>query len=58
LEDNSVWNWYERAAINEECILTADLDAGEISEGKFDLDVAGRYARPDVFWLVVNEGSG
>jgi nitrilase len=38
-----------------ECILTADLDAGEIAEGKFDLDVVGHYARPDVFRLVVNE---
>ena len=43
---------------DEECILTAELDAGEIAEGKFDLDVAGHYARPDVFRLVVNEGSG
>ena len=40
---------------DEECILTADLDAGEIAEGKFDLDVAGHYARPDVFRLVVND---
>jgi len=37
-----------------ECILTASLDAGEIAEGKFDLDVAGHYARPDVFRLKVN----
>ena len=36
-----------------ECILTADLDPGEIAEGKFDLDVAGHYARPDVFRLEV-----
>jgi nitrilase len=36
-----------------ECILTADLDLGEIAEGKFDLDVAGHYARPDVFRLDV-----
>jgi nitrilase len=42
---------------DEECILTADLDAGEIAEGKFDLDVAGHYARPDVFRLVVNDKS-
>ena len=39
-----------------ECILTADIDIGEIAEGKFDLDVAGHYARPDVFRLEVNEG--
>jgi nitrilase len=38
-----------------ERILTADLDPGEIAEGKFDLDVAGHYARPDVFHLEVNE---
>jgi nitrilase len=41
-----------------ECILTAEIDAGETAEGKFDLDVAGHYARPDVFRLEVNEGSG
>ncbi len=39
---------------DEECILTADLDLGEIAEGKFDLDVAGHYARPDIFRLEVN----
>ena len=38
-----------------ECILMADLDPGEVAEGKFDLDVAGHYARPDVFRLEVNE---
>ena len=38
-----------------ECILTADLDLGEIAEAKYDLDVAGHYARPDVFRLLVNE---
>jgi len=39
----------------EECILTAEIDTGEIAEGKYDLDVAGHYARPDVFRLEVNE---
>jgi len=38
-----------------ECLLTAELDLGEIAEGKFDLDVVGHYARPDVFHLEVNE---
>src|SRR5579883_706604 len=38
-----------------ECVLRAELDAGEIAEGKFDLDVVGHYARPDVFRLDVNE---
>jgi nitrilase len=37
-----------------ECIITAEIDVGEIAEGKFDLDVAGHYARPDVFRLTVN----
>jgi nitrilase len=35
-------------------ILTADLDLGEVARGKYDFDVAGHYARPDVFRLVVN----
>jgi nitrilase len=35
-------------------ILTADLDLGQIARGKFDLDVVGHYARPDVFRLVVD----
>jgi nitrilase len=38
-----------------ETILIADLNRDEIAEGKFDLDVVGHYARPDVFRLTVNE---
>lgn len=38
-----------------EGILYADLDMGEIPRGKFDFDVTGHYARPDVFQLVVSE---
>jgi nitrilase len=38
-----------------ETILFADLDLNEIARGKYDLDVAGHYARPDVFRLLVNE---
>jgi nitrilase len=38
-----------------ECIQLADLDLGEIAESKYDLDVAGHYARPDIFHLLVNE---
>jgi nitrilase len=37
-----------------EGILTADVDLGQIVEGKYDFDVAGHYARSDVFRLVVN----
>ncbi len=39
----------------EEGILYADLDLGEVARGRFDFDVAGHYARPDVFRLIVNE---
>lgn len=42
-------------AYGAEQILTAELDLDEIVRGKFDLDVVGHYARPDVFELRVNE---
>ena len=35
-------------------VVTADIDLAEISRGKFDLDVAGHYARPDIFTLDVD----
>ena len=35
-------------------ILVADLDLDEIPRGKFDLDVVGHYARPDIFRLIVD----
>jgi len=38
-----------------EGLLFADLDVDATLEGKFDLDVAGHYARPDLFRLTVNE---
>ena len=43
---------------DEETVLTADLDLGDTVRGKFDLDVVGHYARPDVFQLLVNEKAG
>ena len=36
-------------------ILIADLDLDEIPRAKFDFDVVGHYARPDVFRLIVDE---
>ncbi len=39
------------------CILTADLDLDEIPRSKYDFDVVGHYARPDVFRLYVNTES-
>jgi nitrilase len=38
----------------KEGILVADLDLAAIARGKFDLDVVGHYARPDVFSLSVD----
>lgn len=39
---------------DQDCILSADLDPNAILEGKYDLDVTGHYARPDIFRLDVN----
>jgi nitrilase len=39
----------------EECIVTADLDLADLARAKFDFDVVGHYARPDVFRLEVDE---
>ena len=35
----------------EECVLTATLDRADLARAKFDFDVVGHYARPDVFRL-------
>ena len=40
---------------DQEGILYADLDMAEVAQSKFDFDVTGHYARPDVFQLIVNE---
>ena len=40
---------------DKEDILVADLDLGQIARSRFDFDVVGHYARPDVFRLIVNE---
>jgi nitrilase len=44
-----------RPAWDQEKILYADIDFDEIARSKFDFDVTGHYARPDVFQLLVNE---
>lgn len=40
---------------DREAILTADIDLEDIIRAKYDLDVAGHYARPDIFSLRVND---
>jgi len=40
---------------DQEGTLFAELDLGEIPRSRFDFDVAGHYARPDVFKLTVDE---
>ncbi len=38
-----------------EAILIAEIDRAQIIRGKYDLDVVGHYARPDIFELHVDE---
>ncbi|CAN4120189.1 unnamed protein product [Withania somnifera] len=40
---------------NGEALISADLDLGEIVRAKFDFDVVGHYARPEVFSLIVRD---
>jgi nitrilase len=40
---------------DREEILCADLDLAEVVRARFDFDVTGHYARPDVFQLTVND---
>ena len=39
---------------NEEGLLIADLDLDDVVRGRYDFDVAGHYARPDLFTLTVD----
>jgi len=41
--------------MESEAILIAEMDRTQIVRGKFDLDVVGPYARPDIFQLHVDE---
>jgi nitrilase len=43
--------------VDGEAILTAEVDRAQIVRGKFDLDVVGHYARPDIFQLHVDESA-
>lgn len=39
----------------EEALISADLDLGEIARAKFDFDVVGHYSRPELLSLVVQD---
>lgn len=41
--------------LGKEGLLTAKIDLDRITEAKYDFDVAGHYARNDVFKLIVDE---
>lgn len=45
----SPWGEIVAGPAQGEHLVIADLDLDEIARGKFDLDVAGHYNRPDVF---------
>lgn len=40
--------------IESEAVLVAEIDRAQIVRGKYDLDVVGHYARPDIFQLHVD----
>lgn len=40
---------------DSDAILSAELDLEDVIRGKFDFDVTGHYARPDLFNLTVDE---
>jgi len=40
---------------DREAIITADIDIEDTIRGKYDLDIVGHYARPDIFHLEVDE---
>jgi nitrilase len=50
-------DWIVGPIFDEEIVLTADVDLEMITEWKYDFDVTGHYARPDVFRLTVNEAA-
>jgi len=48
-------NFLAEPNVDGEAILVADIDRSQIVQGKYDIDVVGHYARPDIFQLYVDE---
>jgi len=48
-------NFLIEPVLGKEEILYAEIDLEKIAAAQYDFDVAGHYARPDVFQLIVNE---
>jgi len=48
-------NFLAEPNVDGEAILIADIDRSQIVQGKYDIDVVGHYARPDIFQLYVDE---
>jgi nitrilase len=43
--------------IGETGLLTAEIDVAELAGARYDFDVTGHYARPDIFRLTVDESA-
>ena len=52
---NPLGEYVVEPVFDREDILIADLDLNLIVQSKFDFDVVGHYARPDIFQLIINE---
>jgi len=50
-------NFLAEPNMEGEAILVAEIDPAQVIRGKYDLDVVGHYARPDIFQLHVDERS-
>jgi len=48
-------NYVAEPVFDQEALIVAELDMNLIPMGKFDFDVVGHYARPDIFHLEVDE---
>lgn len=46
--------WMVEPVFGREQILYADVNVNDITAAQYDFDVAGHYARPDIFQLIVN----